>query len=34
MPEVTSYPTGRPCRADVVSPDVDAAAAFHADLFG
>ena len=34
MPEVTSYATGRPCWADVTTPDVDAAAAFYADLFG
>lgn len=34
MPEVTSYATGQPCWADVTSPDVDAAAAFYAELFG
>jgi predicted enzyme related to lactoylglutathione lyase len=34
MPEVTSYTTGRPCWADVTSPDVDAAAEFYAELFG
>ncbi|MGE5689245.1 MAG: VOC family protein, partial [Pseudomonadota bacterium] len=34
MPDVTSYATGQPCWADVTSPDVDAAAAFYAELFG
>lgn len=34
MPEVTSYPTGKPCWADVTSPDVDAAASFYSELFG
>jgi uncharacterized protein len=34
MPEVSSYATGRPCWADVTSPDVDATAAFYAELFG
>jgi predicted enzyme related to lactoylglutathione lyase len=34
MPDVTSYETGEPCWADVVSPDVDAAAKFYSQLFG
>jgi uncharacterized protein len=34
MAEVSSYATGRPCWADVTSPDVDAAAAFYSELFG
>lgn len=34
MAEVTSHKTGRPCWADVTSPDVDAAAAFYSELFG
>lgn len=34
MADVTSYPTGQPCWADVTVPDVDAAAAFYAELFG
>ena len=34
MPDVTSYETGELCWADVVSPDVDAAAKFYSQLFG
>jgi hypothetical protein len=34
MPDVTSYETGEPCWADVLSPDVDAAAQFYSQLFG
>ena len=34
MPEITSYPTGKPCWADVTVPDVDAGARFYTDLFG
>jgi uncharacterized protein len=34
MPEVSSYATGRPCWADITSPEVDATAAFYAELFG
>ena len=34
MPEVSSYANGQPCWADVTAPDVDAAAAFYAELFG
>jgi uncharacterized protein len=34
MAVVTSYATGRPCWADVTSPDVDVAAAFYSELFG
>ena len=32
--EVTTYAPGKPCWADVTSPDVDAAAAFYGGLFG
>jgi predicted enzyme related to lactoylglutathione lyase len=34
MAEVTSYENGRPCWADVTTPDVDAAIAFYTELFG
>ena len=34
MPEVSSYATGQPSWADVISPDVDAAARFYSELFG
>ena len=34
MPEVTNYPHGTPCWADLGTPDVAAAAAFYNRLFG
>ena len=34
MPEVTSYPNGTPCWADLGAPDVAAAAAFYNGLLG
>jgi len=34
MPEITSYDTGKPCWADVTSPDVDGAVQFYSELFG
>ena len=34
MAEVTSYPVGRPCWADVTTPDIGAATAFYGELFG
>jgi predicted enzyme related to lactoylglutathione lyase len=34
MSEVSSYPNGQPCWADVTVPDVDAGAAFYSELFG
>src|SRR5262245_17479696 len=34
MAEVTAYEHGRPCWADVTTPDIDVAAAFYTELFG
>lgn len=34
MPKFESYEPGRPCWVDLMSPDVDASAAFYADVFG
>ena len=34
MAEVVAYETGRPCWADVTSPDVEGAAAFYSALLG